>query len=148
MHAGTHAAAHSDMPQDVTSPSWPTSNKNLTNETTQKNTLTISVSVQSPAGYWVRPLGPVAAVRSRGGGPLECPGPRMWQLLPSWDALPQRCFPGYQVRGKPPPHGFAKVNCWCQTPGYLPCVPPSSMLTVNPHDEEDRRVTGRSCWWK
>lgn len=26
----------------------------------------------------------------------------MWQPLPSWDALPQQCFPQYQVLGNPP----------------------------------------------
>lgn len=99
---GTHATVRSYRPHYVTSVSWPTSSNNLTKKNTQKkNRQTVGVSAQSPAGYRVWPLGPIV-MRSRGGGPLECPGPRMWQLLPSWDAVPQRCFPGYQVRGKPP----------------------------------------------
>lgn len=30
------------------------------------------------------------------------PVARMWQPLPSWDALPQQWFPEYQVLGNPP----------------------------------------------
>lgn len=33
------------------------------------------------------------------------PVAKMWQPLPSWDALPQQWFPEYQVLGTPP-HEF------------------------------------------
>lgn len=33
------------------------------------------------------------------------PVARMWQLLPSWDALPRQWFPEYQILGNPP-HEF------------------------------------------
>lgn len=44
-------------------------------------------------------------------------------------------FPRISGSGKTP-HGFAEVECWFQTSGYLPRIPPSPMLAVDSRDVE------------
>lgn len=130
---------HSDRPHYVTSVSWPTNNNNLTKKKPQKS--------QCPVTRWL--LGAATGSHRREikrwrttGMPRATDVAATSQLGCSATAL----FPRISGSGKTP-HGFAEVECWFQTSGYLPRIPPSPMLPANSHDVEDRRVTGRLRWW-
>lgn len=62
---------------------------------------------------------------------------RMWQPLPSWDALPQQWFPEYQVLGNPP-HGFAEDSC-AKPPAAAPLATLLSSLCRRMSDNETQR---------
>lgn len=111
-----------------------TNSKNLTRNH-PKNTLTISlVSSPPPAtGCGQRGCMGVALLsleikRWRTAG---MPMVRMWQLLPSWDALPQQWFPGYQVREKPP----VDLLKWMASAKPLANPPPHIPLHPHHHHE-------------
>lgn len=111
-----------------------TNSKNLTRNH-PKNTLTISlVSSHPPAtGCGQRGCMGVALLsleikRWRTAG---MPMARMWQLLPSWDALPQQWFPGYQVREKPP----VDLLKWMASAKPLTNPPPHIPLHPHYHHE-------------